>query len=124
MKPIMFQTTDWNEVPVTESRGELGTSYHKTLLFDSLRVRIVEYSANYKADHWCKAGHILYCLEGEIISEMQDGRTFRLTKGMSYIVTNDDSCHRSYSENGAKLMIVDGGFLNGRDRLERNPWKM
>jgi mannose-6-phosphate isomerase class I len=124
MNPIMFQTTDWNSIPVKESHGESGTAQQRILQFEGLRVRIVEYSANYKADHWCKAGHIVYCLEGEMISELEDGRTFKLTKGMSYIVSDDASCHKSYSATGVKLMIIDGRFLNHKNGLEKNPWRM
>jgi hypothetical protein len=123
MSPIMFTTTNWDLVPVTELNGDTGSAFYKTQQFDGLRVRIVEYSANYRADHWCKAGHIVYCLEGQMVSELADGRIFTISKGMSYIVSDDASCHRSYSEHGVKLMIIDGKFLNNK-HIERNPWKM
>ena len=80
--------------------------------FEGLRLRIVEYSTGYLADHWCKLGHIVHCLEGEFVSELENGERFILTKGMTYIVSNDLSSHRSYSENGVKLLIIDGDFLN------------
>jgi hypothetical protein len=71
----------------------------------------VEYSANYLADHWCRKGHVVHCLEGEFTSEMEDAQSVILTKGMSYVVSDDMSSHRSYSKNGAKLFIIDGDFL-------------
>jgi quercetin dioxygenase-like cupin family protein len=111
MADIDFQTVDWNLIPKTEHRGETGTSFWQTLQFDGLRVRMVEYSAGYLADHWCKKGHIVHCLEGEVMSELENGQAFLLTKGMSYIVADDRSSHRSVSKDGVKLLIVDGDFL-------------
>jgi hypothetical protein len=121
--PIIFQTTDWNAVPVTTHAGETGSALWKTISYGSLRIRVVEYSPNYKADHWCKAGHILYCLEGEMTTELSDGRVIKLLKGMSYQVSDDMSSHRSYSEHGARLLIVDGGFLKTNQK-HQNPWRM
>jgi hypothetical protein len=109
---IPFQTTDWNALPAVEQGGESGTAYRRTLTFGDLRIRCVEYSAGYKADHWCERGHILYCVEGEIMTELSDGTTFTLKKGMSYQVSDYISSHRSYTISGAKLFIIDGGFLN------------
>jgi quercetin dioxygenase-like cupin family protein len=124
MNPIMFQTTNWDHVPLTQSAGESGVAYYRTQTFAGFRVRIVEYSKGYKADHWCKSGHIVYCLEGEMVSELADGRKFVLSKGMSYTVSDDVSRHRSFSENGAKLMIIDGQFLKHKKESQFNPWKM
>jgi quercetin dioxygenase-like cupin family protein len=84
----------------------------------------VRFSENYKADHWCSLGHIVYCLEGEITSELADGRKFKLSKGMSYQVSNGLSAHRSVSKNGAVLLIVDGDFLKNNKEAILNPWKM
>lgn len=108
---IQFQITDWEKIPVTEHIGETGKAFWRTLQLGNLRIRVVEYSANYKADHWCEKGHILYCLEGELISELSDGTEYKLTAGMSYQVSDDLSSHRSHTVNGAKLFIVDGEFL-------------
>jgi quercetin dioxygenase-like cupin family protein len=108
---IPFQTIDWTTIPKTEHPGETGTSWWQTLEFDGLRLRIVEYGAGYLADHWCKLGHIVHCLEGEFVSELQDGQEFRLTKGMTYIVSNELSSHRSVSKSGVRLLIIDGSFL-------------
>ncbi|GAA3920668.1 hypothetical protein GO495_00665 [Chitinophaga oryziterrae] len=108
---IPFQTIDWSEIPKTVHTGETGTAYWQTLQFPGLRIRIVEYSQGYIADHWCQKGHIVHCLEGEFISELQNGESARLSQGMTYIVSDELSSHRSVSANGVKLMIIDGDFL-------------
>ncbi len=108
---IPFQTIDWSVIPKTEHKGEFGTAFWQTIQFSGFRLRIVEYCKGYLADHWCKKGHIVHCLEGEFVSELQNGDRFELKKGMTYIVTDDLSSHRSRSENGVKLMIIDGDFL-------------
>jgi hypothetical protein len=107
MKNIPFGVTDWAQVEPTEHRGETGTARWRTRQFDNLRVRMVEYSPGYLADHWCKKGHILLCLEGELHTELADGRKFTLTPGTSYQVADDAEPHRSYTETGVKLFIVD-----------------
>jgi quercetin dioxygenase-like cupin family protein len=106
-----FQTINWDEIPKTEHLGETGVAFWQTLQLAGLRLRIVEYSAGYIADHWCQKGHIVHCLEGEFISELSDGQQFKLTKGMTYIVSDEMSSHRSVAENGVKLLIIDGDFL-------------
>jgi quercetin dioxygenase-like cupin family protein len=90
---IPFQTIDWSVIPKTEHKGETGTAFWQTLQFPGLRIRIVEYSEGYLADHWCHKGHIVQCLEGEFISELEDGKEFILTKGMTYVVSDDLSSH-------------------------------
>ena len=111
MSNIPFHTIDWNNIPKIEHRGETGTSFWQTLQFEGLRVRMVEYSAGYLADHWCQKGHIVHCLEGEFVSELENGEEFRLTKGMTYIVSDQLSSHRSVSEKGVKLLIIDADFF-------------
>jgi len=108
---IPFQTIDWTKIPKTEHKGETGIAYWQTLQFQGLRIRIVEYSKGYHADHWCTKGHIVHCLEGNVVNEQQDGTKSILTPGMSYVVSDELSSHRSVSENGVKLMIIDGDFL-------------
>ena len=108
---IPFQTIDWSKVPKTTHKGETGVAYWQTVQFQGLRIRIVEYSAGYIADHWCQKGHIVYCLEGEVVNELKDGTRSILTPGISYIVSDDLSSHRSASEKGVKLLIIDGDFL-------------
>ena len=107
MTDIPFQLTDWSSVERTEHPGETGLAYWRTREFGGIRVRMVEYSPGYLADHWCTKGHILYCLEGELRTELRDGRAFTLRPGMSYQVADDAEPHRSSTEQGAKLFIVD-----------------
>ncbi|HEV2110987.1 MAG TPA: DHCW motif cupin fold protein [Gammaproteobacteria bacterium] len=104
---IPFGTTDWTEVERSERRGEAGMAYWQTREFGGIRVRRVEYSPGYAADHWCRKGHILLCLEGELHTELEDGRRFTLTPGMSYQVADGAEAHRSSAPLGAKLFIVD-----------------
>lgn len=111
MSNIPFQTIDWDNIPKVEHIGEKGTSFWQTIQFEGLRVRIVEYTDNYLADHWCQKGHIVHCLEGEFISELENGEEVSLSKGMTYIVSDNLSSHRSVSKNGVKLLIIDGDFL-------------
>jgi mannose-6-phosphate isomerase class I len=115
-KNIPFQTIDWTLIPKTEYKGENGTALWQTVQLYGLRIRIVEYSKGYIADHWCQKGHIVHCLEGEFTSELQDGKVFVLKKGMSYVVSDDLSSHRSISKNGVKVMIIDGDFLRCKSR--------
>ena len=124
MNPILFQTTDWDTIPAVEKNGECGVARYRTMQFEDFRVRLVEYSPGYCADHWCKAGHIVYCLEGEMTSELMDGRKFTLKAGMSYVVSDDVTLHRSSTATGVKLMIVDGNFLSNTKPKTVNPWKM
>ena len=108
---IPFQTIDWTTISKVEYTGETGTAYWQTIQFGGLRIRLATYSAGYLADHWCQKGHIVHCLEGAFISELSTGEAFTLTKGQSYVVSDDLSSHRSVSDKGAKLLIIDGDFL-------------
>ena len=108
---IPFQTIDWSNIEKTIHKGDSGTAVWQTLQYDGLRIRLVKYSANYKANHWCQKGHIVYCLEGSFVSEMENGERHTLSKGMSYVVSDDVSSHRSITEEGVTLLIIDGDFL-------------
>jgi hypothetical protein len=107
MSGIPFGTTDWSTVERTEHKGISGIAYWRTRQFGSLRVRMVEYTPGYFADHWCVKGHILLCVDGELHTELEDGRKFTLTAGMSYQVADNAEPHRSFTEVGATLFIVD-----------------
>lgn len=111
MNNIPFQKIDWTAVEKVEYKGEAGIAYWQTIQFDGLRIRLAEYSNGYLADHWCQKGHIFHCLEGEFISELVSGEKVKLKKGESYVVSDDLSSHRSVSENGVKLLVIDGDFL-------------
>ncbi|MFK7804974.1 MAG: DHCW motif cupin fold protein [Anaerolineae bacterium] len=107
MHNLPFGTTDWSMIEKTEHAGETGVAHWRTQNFGPIRVRMVDYSAGYLADHWCEKGHILLCLEGELHTELEDGREFVLTPGMSYQVADHAEPHRSSTKIGAKLFIVD-----------------
>jgi hypothetical protein len=107
MKGFDFATTDWSTVPVTEHPGATGKATWRTLQFGDIRVRLVEYSPGYLADHWCKRGHVILLLGGELDTELDDGRSFALRKGMTYVVASDREAHRSSTRTGASLFIVD-----------------
>ena len=107
MSNIPFGTIDWSTIEPTEHRGENGVAYWRTQNFGNIRVRMVEYTPGYLADHWCVKGHVLLCTEGELHTELEDGRTFVLTVGMSYQVADNAEPHRSSTVSGAKLFIVD-----------------
>ena len=111
MPTIPFQLINWDIIPKEEHTGTTGISYWQTLETGGVRIRTVEYSAGYLADHWCQKGHIVHCLSGSFLTEMENGDKFLLNAGMSYIVSDGKSSHRSFSENGVKLLIVDGDFL-------------
>ncbi len=108
---ISFQAIRWEIVPKTEHKGEAGVSFWQTLQFGGLRLRMVEYSKGYIADHWCQKGHIVHCLEGAFISELQGREPVHFSKGMTYVVSDELSSHRSVSKDGVKLLIIDGDFL-------------
>mgnify|MGYP003456178033 CR=1 FL=1 len=107
MQNIPFGVTDWSSLTPEHHAGLAGQALWLTQNFNDIRVRMVEYSAGYVADHWCEKGHVLLCLEGELITELADGRKFILRRGMSYQVADRAEAHRSTSPHGAKLFIVD-----------------
>jgi quercetin dioxygenase-like cupin family protein len=107
MSSIPFGITDWSTIPRTQHKGVSGMAYWRTQEFGGIRVRMVEYTPGYEADHWCRKGHILLCLEGELTTALQDGRVFTLTPGMSYQVADGAEAHKSITAVGAKLFIVD-----------------
>ncbi len=107
MTSFPFETVVWSEIARTRHRGETGPAYWQTRNFGDIRVRLVEYTHGYQADHWCQKGHILFCLEGELHTELKDGRTFVLQPGMSYQVGDDVDPHRSSTRVGAKLLVID-----------------
>lgn len=111
MSNIPFQTIDWTSVEKVEYKGEEGVAYWQTIQFPGLRIRLVEYSKGYLSNHWCQKGHIVHCLEGELISELSTGEKNKLTKNTTYVVSDDLSSHRSFSETGTRLLIIDGDFL-------------
>ena len=107
MANIPFGTTDWSGIEPTQHKGETGAATWRTREFGGIRVRLVEYTPGYRADHWCSKGHILLCLEGELHTDLTDGRSFTLKPGQSYQVADETDAHQSHTKTGAKLFIVD-----------------
>jgi hypothetical protein len=107
LRDIPFGITDWSTIEPTEHTGETGSASWRTQTFGDLRVRMIDYSPGYFADHWCKKGHVVLCIAGELETELEDGRRFTLTPGMSYQVADGAEAHRSMTQGGCKLFIVD-----------------
>jgi len=108
LPPLPFTVTDWSEIPATVHPGHTGQAIWRTFTIGDLRVRLVEYTPGYAADHWCDRGHVLWVLEGELDTELRDARRFKLRPSMSYQVSDHgDMAHRSSARNGAKLFIID-----------------
>ena len=104
---IPFGTTDWASIVPTTHKGDSGVATWRTQQFGDIRVRVVDYSPGYAADHWCSKGHIIFCVDGEMTTDLKDGRSFKLKAGQSYQVADDDGAHRSHTDTGARLFIVD-----------------
>ena len=104
---LPFQTTDWPNVEPTRHEGDVGFATWRTQQFGDIRVRLVDYSPGYVANHWCSKGHIIFCVDGEMTTDLKDGRSFTLKAGQSYQVADDDGAHRSHTAKGARLFIVD-----------------
>lgn len=104
---IPFSTIDWSTIEPTIHSGITGEAYWRTFEQGNVRVRIVEYTPGYMADHWCNKGHVLFVLDGELTTELSDGRSFTMKPGVSYQVAEDIAPHRSRTDTGAILFIVD-----------------
>lgn len=107
IEDVPFTTTDWSQLPPAEHPGVSGIAVWRTFEQGNLRVRVVEYRPGYAADHWCRRGHVLFVLDGELVTELEDGTKVTLTAGMSYQVAESGLAHRSHTERGATLFIVD-----------------
>jgi quercetin dioxygenase-like cupin family protein len=107
LSDIRFGVTEWAAVERTERAADTGFAVWRTRQFGEVRVRMVEYSPGYAADHWCEKGHILLCLSGELNTELEDGRRFTLKPCTSYQVADGAERHRSSTASGATLFIVD-----------------
>jgi hypothetical protein len=111
MSIIPFQTIDWLAIEKVAYKGDKGVAIWQTVQFGGLRIRLVEYSRDYLADHWCQKGHIVHCLSGAFISELSNSEQITLIEGDTYVVSADASSHRSISQEGTKLLFIDGDFL-------------
>ena len=104
---IPFQATFWDDIEPTEHPGAAGVAQWRTKQHGDIRVRMVDYSPGYVADHWCEKGHILLCIAGELHTHLRDGRVVVLTPGVSYEVADGAMAHKSVAPTGARLFIVD-----------------
>ena len=104
---VPFAAIDWERIPPEEHSGESGNARSRSYVSEGLRIRMVEYSAGYVADHWCHKGHVVLCVRGQFVSRHQDGSVHTIRQGMSYVVGDETAPHRSVSERGATLFIVD-----------------
>ena len=102
-----FETVNWDTIEKIKHGGECGFALWQTIMMNNIRIRMVEYSAGYIADHWCNKGHVIFCIKGKMTTELQDGRKMKMKKGMTYHVGDDSMAHRSSSKKGCKLFIVD-----------------
>ena len=107
LSPFNFQTIDWATITIEEHKGDAGMAYWQVVMMNDIRIRKVHYSAGYTADHWCKKGHVLFCVNGEMETTLEDVRVFSLTKDTMYIVGDDCEAHRSTTKTGCQLFIVD-----------------
>ncbi len=118
MATFPFTVIDWDSIAKTIHNGDSGIAEWQTIENGGLRIRIVTYSKGYLADHWCQKGHFVYCLEGEFQTELEDGTLHTISKGKGYIVSDGASSHRSSTEFGVKLLIIDGDFLKGQNLIK------
>jgi len=103
-----FTVVNWKTVTPTKHPGTEGVASWRTVNAGDVRLRIVEYSPGYIADHWCPKGHVVFVLDGELVTELKDGKRFVMKKGASYhVAENRKNPHMSRTKKGAKLFIVD-----------------
>ena len=107
LAPFPFQIIDWSAIEKEEKTGLTGKATWQVVQMGKVRIRRLEYSPGYSADHWCSKGHVIHCLEGDMKTELDDGRIMHLAAGQTYIVGDDSEAHRSRTENGCVLFVVD-----------------
>ncbi len=107
MAAAAMSIIDWEKIEPTRHPGEVGFAQWRTCMFGDIRVRIVEYSPGYLADHWCSKGHVILCMDGPLEIELADGTHRRLESGQTYHVGDGEPAHRSHAPEGAYLFIVD-----------------
>jgi len=107
IEKVPFATTDWALLPASEIKGASGVARQRMIEAGNLRLRLVEYSTGYRADHWCEHGHVVLVLEGALTTELKDGRRFESPQGTSFQVAEGDGFHLVSTATGAKVFIVD-----------------
>ena len=105
--PFPFSITDFAAVAPDIHNGETGYAEWRVIHRDEVRIRLVTYSPGYLADHWCSKGHIIFCVDGSMDTELADGRKMLLSKGLMYTVGDNSDDHRTFSKTGCTLFIVD-----------------
>jgi quercetin dioxygenase-like cupin family protein len=107
IESVPFIASDWEKIKPEKINGESGFSMVRKFEQGNVRVRMAEYSPDYRADHWCEKGHVVLVLEGALTIEIKDGRSFVLNQGMSFQVADGIDAHKAFSERGAKVFIID-----------------
>jgi len=107
LSPFPFSISDFSTIEPEIHTGITGQAEWRILHRDEVRIRLVTYSPNYLADHWCSKGHIIFCVEGDMETELENGSKHLLSKGFMYTVGDNSDTHRTYSKNGCVLFIVD-----------------
>ena len=102
--PLSF---DWDSIPTQKIDGETGFCTIKTKTLGEIKIRHIEYSANYSADHWCDKGHIVFIIDGELKIEHKDNSIHTLQGGMTYLIGDNTLAHQAKSKLGAKALIID-----------------
>ena len=103
---LPFSPIDWSTIDPVEQPGASGTSLWRTVELGDIRVRMGEFSPGYSAPDWCTRGHVVLILEGELETELQDGRRVVQGPGMGLHI-GDGHSHRSSTRTGARVFIVD-----------------
>lgn len=77
---IDFAALDWMEW------ADVGTGRAKTALVPGTRIRLVQFSPGFRQTTWCDRDHVGYVLEGEMLTEFEDGRTIAFRKGDGIVI--------------------------------------
>ena len=107
LNSIPFAVIEWDQLTESSQIGATGMSSSRTMQVGDLRVRLVRYSPDYLADHWCDLGHLGHVLEGDVVLELRDGSEYTVTAGMTFQIPSREAPHRVASRGGARVLIVD-----------------
>lgn len=98
---------NWETIKQTETGGETGINTAGEFTAGNTRIRIAEYSANYKSAEWCDKGHIIHCIAGEITLFFSNGNEIMLGEGKSVVIADGDSHIAETGSKPARLFIAD-----------------
>ena len=108
LNDVSYSLIDWQNVESTEVKGITGHAFWKTKKFNDLRIRIIEKSPGYRADHYCKKGHVIYVIDGEMVIDFENGEKFSVSAGQTVFLGDDPEFgHSTFTENGIKYFIID-----------------